>query len=73
MKIAIGQINNTVGDFYDNVEMIKNQAIEATAHGAVAIVFPELAVCGYPVRDLHLEGYPNHQTHRQLQYGVEEC
>ena len=40
MKIAIAQINTTVGDFYGNVELIKNNAIKAVAHGAEIVVFP---------------------------------
>ena len=52
MKIALGQINNTVGDFDGNLELIKNNTIEAAANSASIIVFPELALCGYPVRDL---------------------
>ncbi|MGA2594929.1 MAG: NAD+ synthase [Bryobacteraceae bacterium] len=52
MKIALAQINTTVGDLAGNVDrMIQfaRQAAEARAH---VVVFPELSVTGYPPRDL---------------------
>jgi len=52
MKIALAQINTTVGDFSGNVERIVNFARRARERGARLVVFPELALCGYPPRDL---------------------
>lgn len=52
MKIALGQINTTVGDFRGNAEKIVTHARRATSAGAGLIIFPELSVCGYPPRDL---------------------
>lgn len=52
MKIALGQINPTVGDFSGNAEKIIKFSREAQAAGAGLILFPELSVCGYPPRDL---------------------
>ena len=52
MKIALGQINPTVGDFSGNAARIIDFAIRAQAAGAGLIAFPELSVCGYPPRDL---------------------
>ncbi|MGD0599132.1 MAG: NAD+ synthase [Terriglobales bacterium] len=52
MKIALGQINPTVGDFSGNAAKIIQFALEARSAGAGLILFPELAVCGYPPRDL---------------------
>jgi NAD+ synthetase len=52
MKIALAQINPTVGDFAGNVDRIVKYAQRAQARGADLVVFPELAVCGYPPRDL---------------------
>ena len=52
MKIALGQINPTVGDFSGNAAKIVQFALEARSNGTGLIVFPELAVCGYPPRDL---------------------
>jgi len=52
VKIALGQINPTVGDFSGNAAKIIGFAQKARAEGAGLILFPELSVCGYPPRDL---------------------
>ena len=52
MKIALGQINPTVGDFSGNAAKIIDFAQRARSVGAGLILFPELSVCGYPPRDL---------------------
>jgi NAD+ synthase/NAD+ synthase (glutamine-hydrolysing) len=52
VKIALGQINPTVGDFAGNAAKIVNFAHRAQAAGAGLILLPELAICGYPPRDL---------------------
>jgi NAD+ synthase/NAD+ synthase (glutamine-hydrolysing) len=52
VKIALGQINPTIGDFAGNAAKIIAFAQEAKSEGAGLILFPELSVCGYPPRDL---------------------
>jgi NAD+ synthase (glutamine-hydrolysing) len=52
VKIALGQINPTIGDFTGNSKKIIESARQALARGAEMVLFPELAVCGYPPRDL---------------------
>lgn len=52
MKIALGQINPTIGDFSGNSARIIDFSKRARAAGASLILFPELSVCGYPPRDL---------------------
>ena len=52
MKIALGQINPTVGDFSGNASKIVDFSGRAQAAGSGLILFPELSVCGYPPRDL---------------------
>jgi len=52
VKIALGQINPTVGDFKGNSQKIIDYARRAQNAGAGLILFPELSVCGYPPRDL---------------------
>ena len=51
MKIALGQINPTVGDFTGNSKKIVEYAQRARESGAGLILFPEMSVCGYPARD----------------------
>src|SRR5580704_10631378 len=52
VKIALGQINPTVGDFSGNAAKIIQFALRARSAGAGLILFPELAVSGYPPYDL---------------------
>lgn len=52
MKIALGQINPTIGDFCGNSAKIIEYSRKAKGLGADLVVFPELAICGYPPRDL---------------------
>jgi NAD+ synthetase len=52
VKIAIAQINTTVGDIRGNVELISAKYAEACEYGADLVLFPELAIPGYPPRDL---------------------
>lgn len=52
MKIALGQINPTIGDFSGNAARHIEFAQRARSAGAELILFPELSVCGYPPRDL---------------------
>ena len=52
MKVALGQINTTVGDFAGNTAKIIDYSRRAQQAGASLILFPELSICGYPPRDL---------------------
>src|SRR5208282_382327 len=52
VKIALGQINPTVGDFPGNSAKIIEFAQRARTEAADLVLFPELSVCGYPPRDL---------------------
>ncbi len=52
MRIALCQINPTVGDLAGNVERILRDARRAAEAGADLAVFPELCVTGYPPQDL---------------------
>jgi len=52
MKIAVAQIDTTIGDFSGNSRKILDLGRRAEREGADLVLFPELAVCGYPPRDL---------------------
>src|SRR3984957_16827592 len=52
MRIALAQINPTVGDLSGNVNLMTRAARDAAGRGAEAVVFPELSLAGYPPRDL---------------------
>ncbi|OQX56418.1 MAG: hypothetical protein B5M53_01640 [Candidatus Cloacimonas sp. 4484_209] len=51
-KIAISQINTTVGDFVGNKKKIIASINRAKSEGAKLVIFPELAITGYPPKDL---------------------
>ena len=54
MKIALCQINPTVGAIKQNKQLILDRYAEAISLGAELVVFPELALIGYPPQDLLL-------------------
>lgn len=56
MKIALAQISPTVGDIDGNTEQIISAVERAKGLGAEVVVTPELAVFGYPPKDLVLRG-----------------
>lgn len=57
MRIALAQINPTVGDIKGNTELIIAWVARAHAQGARVVVFPELAISGYPPEDLVLKDH----------------
>jgi NAD+ synthase (glutamine-hydrolysing) len=52
MKIGIGQINSTIGDFQGNKAKILDMTERAKKDGVDIVVFPEMCLCGYPPNDL---------------------
>jgi NAD+ synthase (glutamine-hydrolysing) len=54
LRVALAQINPTVGDLAGNAGLIADSVKKAQEHGANLIVFPEMIVTGYPVEDLAL-------------------
>jgi NAD+ synthase (glutamine-hydrolysing) len=54
VRIALGQVDPTVGDLDGNVELLVAWSARATEAGADIVVFPELAITGYPPEDLVL-------------------
>ena len=55
MKIALAQINPTIGDFAGNEAKILQTARRAEAEQLDLVIFPELTIPGYPPRDLLLK------------------
>ena len=54
LRVALAQINPTVGDLVGNAALICTHAEQAKKAGADVIVFPEMVLTGYPVEDLAL-------------------
>lgn len=56
MRLALAQMNPTIGDIAGNAALMVGAIARARAGGADCVLFPELALCGYPPRDLLLQG-----------------
>ena len=54
IRIALAQVNTSVGDLTGNAELVAGWTAKAAAAGARVVVFPEMALTGYPVEDLAL-------------------
>src|ERR1700722_2437366 len=54
LRIALAQVNATVGDLDGNAELIVEWTRRAAVRGAQVVVFPEMMLTGYPVEDLAL-------------------
>ncbi|HLM90163.1 MAG TPA: NAD+ synthase, partial [Streptosporangiaceae bacterium] len=54
LRIALAQVNATVGDLDGNAELIVARTRRAAERGARVVVFPEMMLTGYPVEDLAL-------------------
>ena len=63
LRIALAQVNPTVGDLAANAEMVRQNVATAQSAGAHIVVFPEMVLTGYPVEDLALR--PSFQSASQ--------
>src|SRR3954469_23098150 len=54
LRIALAQVNTTVGDITGNAELTVEWTRRAAEAGAHLVVFPEMMLTGYPVEDLAL-------------------
>ena len=54
LRLALAQVNPTVGDLAGNAALVKTSTTQAKAAGAHVVVFPEMVLTGYPVEDLAL-------------------
>jgi len=58
MRISFSQLNPIIGDFEHNVEKIIQAIKRAKEEKADLVIFPEMAICGYPAEDLlHYSGF----------------
>lgn len=54
IRVALAQINPTVGDLEGNSNLIREYAKKSTEAGAQLVLYPEMVITGYPVEDLAL-------------------
>nr|WP_310410019.1 NAD+ synthase [Chamaesiphon sp. OTE_8_metabat_110] len=57
MKIALAQLNPTIGDLKNNAQQILKAAQQVVSQGVKLLLTPELSLCGYPPRDLLLNAH----------------
>jgi NAD+ synthase (glutamine-hydrolysing) len=57
MKIALAQLNPTIGDLKNNAQQILKTAQQVATQGVKLLLTPELSLCGYPPRDLLLNAH----------------
>ena len=72
MRITLAQLNFHIGNFEDNYAQI-SQTIKAIEDHSDLIVFPELAVCGYPPKDLLFSSHFIREVHVQLEKIARLC
>ena len=63
LRIALAQVNPTVGDLAANAALVRQNYKQAQEAGANVVVFPEMVLTGYPVEDLALR--PSFQSASQ--------
>jgi NAD+ synthase (glutamine-hydrolysing) len=74
MRVALAQINPTVGDLDANAAKIAEWSALARSDGAQLVIFPELCVPGYPAEDLYLKRHflaANQRTIEELAQRIE--
>jgi NAD+ synthase (glutamine-hydrolysing) len=67
LRIALAQVNATVGDIDGNARLISEWIASARAEGAQLVIFPEQVVTGYPAEDLWLKGHFLRAARRALE------
>ena len=73
MKIALGQFNPCLGDFAGNIASMQKLYIEARKANVDLLVFPEMAICGYPPEDLLLKKHFLEENHRAVEQLAANC
>src|SRR5690349_244924 len=66
LRIAAAQVNTRVGDLAGNADLIVEWTRKAAESGAHLVVFPEMALTGYPVEDLSIRESFTHASRRTI-------
>lgn len=73
MKVALAQVNPTVGDLSGNGRLVVEYTRRAAADGAGLVAFPELVISGYPPEDLLLKDHFLAGCRRELETVATSC
>jgi len=73
LRVALAQLNTTVGDFDSNIRLILDAAKKAKESNADVVIFPELTITGYPPEDLLLRTSFIDEAMTKLQFLAEQA
>jgi NAD+ synthase (glutamine-hydrolysing) len=73
LRVALGQFNAHVGDIAGNIAKMREFYIQAMKFDADIIVFPEMAVCGYPPEDLLLKQHFYKNCMQAIEQMAKDC
>lgn len=73
LRVALGQFNACVGDIAGNMMKMREFHAQAVRLGADLIVFPEMAVCGYPPEDLLLKNHFYEDSMQAIEQMAKDC
>jgi NAD+ synthase (glutamine-hydrolysing) len=73
LRVALAQFNPTVGDLSGNLDLLRRNLVQARSHDAHLVIFPEMALCGYPPEDLLLKKHFLLECRRLLDAFAADC
>jgi NAD+ synthase (glutamine-hydrolysing) len=73
LRVALGQFNAHVGDIAGNIAKMKEFYAQAIKLGADLVVFPEMAVCGYPPEDLLFKQHFYKNSMQAIEQMAKDC
>ncbi len=73
LRVALGQFNACVGDIAGNMAKMREFYAQAIRLGADLVVFPEMAVCGYPPEDLLLKKHFYEDSMQAIKQMAKDC
>ena len=73
LRVALGQFNASVGDIAGNVKIMRRFYEQAVKSNVDILVFPEMAVCGYPPEDLLLKNHFLEENRLAIEQMAKDC
>ncbi len=73
LRVALGQFNASVGDIAGNVKIMRRFYEQAVKSNVDILVFPEMAVCGYPPEDLLLKNHFFEENRLAVEQMAKDC
>ena len=73
LRVALGQFNASVGDITGNVKIMRRFYEQAVKSNVDILVFPEMAVCGYPPEDLLLKNHFLEENRLAVEQMAKNC